>query len=145
VVDEVVSFYLKGEYDYVSNAHPPTFPDGLDTEVFSFAALERAWHEARLRSEHEHVTPYIREHPEIFRAGNLTHKEDLSGLRWTVDEPQDLEFVCTVFKRLGTSCGLAEVLSLLQKCPELLSLNTSIQRDKGYLKSLSEDGLLPRK
>ncbi len=141
IFDEVVNFYFKDNYDFVSNTHPPTFPDGLDTEVFSFKALERAWHEAQLHSEREHVTPYLYNHPEIFRLGNVTCSEDLSNLRCTVDEPRDLEFARAVFQRLGMSFGMAQVLNLLREVPELENLNAGIERDAGYKKSLREDGL----
>ena len=86
VIDRCISHFLAGSYDYVSNISPPTFPDGLDVEVFSFASLERAWREARWQSEREHVTPYIRNHPELFRIGNVQSGEDYSHRRWTVDD-----------------------------------------------------------
>ncbi len=73
ICDEVIGFYLQNKYDYVSNVRPPTFPDGIDVEVFSFLVLEKAWQEAKLKSEKEHVVPYIVNHPEIFKIGNLIH------------------------------------------------------------------------
>ncbi|PYO54903.1 MAG: acylneuraminate cytidylyltransferase, partial [Candidatus Rokuibacteriota bacterium] len=78
----VVEDYLahREEADYVSNVQPPTYPDGLDTEVFSATALERAWREARLPSDREHVTTYIRDRRNGFRIRNVIHGEDLSGL-----------------------------------------------------------------
>src|SRR5207245_2630068 len=82
-----------GELDYASNTQPPTFPDGQDTEVFSAAALARAWREARLPSEREHVTPYIWKHPDRFRLANVRHAADLARMRWTVDEAAELEVV----------------------------------------------------
>ena len=140
VVDDVVKCYVDGDYDYVSNTDPPTFPDGLDTEVFSFEALERAWREAKLQSEREHVTPYIRKHPELFRIGNVTYGEDLSSMRWTVDEPQDLEFVRAVYDHLESmSSGMADVLDVLKKHPELMEINAGIGRNEGYQKSVRED------
>lgn len=143
IVDDVVRCFVEGDYDYVSNTDPPTFPDGLDAEVFSFDALERAWREARWQSEREHVTPYMRKHPELFRIGNLTYEENLAGMRWTVDEPQDLEFVRAVYDHLGsTSFGMADVLDILKKRPELAEINASIGRNEGYQKSLREDRLI---
>ena len=69
IIDRVVKFFQSGEYDYVSNTRiEPTYPDGLDTEVFRYSALERAWREACLRSEREHVTPYIWKQPTLFRS-----------------------------------------------------------------------------
>lgn len=143
VVDDVIECYVEGDYDYVSNLNPPTFPDGLDTEVFSFDALVRARHEAKWRSEREHVTPYIRKHPELFCIGNVTCGQDLSDMRWTVDEPQDLAFVRTVYEHLKSlSSGMAEVLDVLKQHPELMGINVDIGRNEGYQKSVREDGLV---
>ncbi|MCG6537764.1 MAG: acylneuraminate cytidylyltransferase, partial [Syntrophales bacterium LBB04] len=112
VIDRVVRrFTEEGEgFDYVSNVIEYTYPDGLDTEVFSAQALERAWQEARLRSEREHVTPYLYNHPEIFHLANVNHCENISHLRWTVDEPEDLDFVRSLFKQFKDSyCGMEGV------------------------------------
>lgn len=143
VVDDIVKYYMEGDYDYVSNTAPPTFPDGLDAEVFSFQALERAWCEAKWQSEREHVTPYIRKHPELFRTGNVAYREDLSHMRWTVDEPQDLEFVRAVYSFLkNVSFRMTDVLNLLKKHPKLMEINAGIKRNEGYQKSVREDGLI---
>ncbi|MBI4789816.1 MAG: glycosyltransferase family protein [Chloroflexi bacterium] len=141
----VLARFLQGDVDYVCNTLPPTFPDGLDTEAFSFAALGRAWREARLTSEREHVTPYIWNHPAEFRIANVTHAVDLSRLRWTVDEPQDLEFVRAVYARLhcdgNPPFGMNDVLALLAREPTLTRINTGFARNEGYAKSLREDGI----
>ena len=145
VADDVVKCYVDGDYDYVSNASPPTFPDGLDIEVFSFEALERAWREAKWRSEREHVTAYMRKHPELFRFGNITYGEDLSSMRWTVDELQDLEFVRAVYDHLKSmSSGMADVLDVLKRHPEVMEINAGIGRNEGYQESVREDILLDR-
>lgn len=129
------------EMDYVSNTIEPTWPDGLDVEVFSREALERTWHEASLQSEREHVTPYIYKHPERFRIDQVKHSEDLSALRWTVDYPEDLTFVRSIYERLdrGDMFGMEEILGLLKSHPELRGLNKGFQRNEGYLKSLALD------
>jgi spore coat polysaccharide biosynthesis protein SpsF len=141
VIDQTVRYYLDGEFDYVSNALKPTFPNGLDAEVFSFAALDRAWREAALRSEREHVTPYIWKHPELFRLGSVEHDADLSAFRWTVDEPEDLELVREFYRHLGpaSTFGMAEILALLERHPELTGINARFKRNEGYQKSLRED------
>lgn len=146
VIDRVVSFFHSGEFDYVSNTLELSFPDGLDTEVIRREALERAWHEARLTSEREHVTAYICKHTELFRLANVRHEEDLSALRWAVDEPQDLEFVRRVYTYLGSSpsFGMAEVIALLRDNPELRSINAQFERNEGYQKSLREDTLIEK-
>ncbi len=143
VIDAVVRRFLKSEVDYACNTSPSTYPDGLDTEAFSFAALEKAWREAKLRSEREHVTPYFRNHPKIFRMCNVAHEQDLSTLRWTLDEPSDLEFVRAVYSYLrGRQFGMYDVLGLLEERPELKKINAGIARNEGLQKSLKEDELL---
>lgn len=140
VIDKVVSAFEDGNFDYVSNSVNRSYPDGLDTEVFSGAALERAWREARLNSEREHVTPYIWTHPELFRLGNVRHSEDLSHLRWTVDEPEDLMFVRALYHSLGAlPSGMAETIQLLKEHPELAGINQGFETNEGYEKSLRED------
>jgi spore coat polysaccharide biosynthesis protein SpsF (cytidylyltransferase family) len=135
----------QGAIDYASNTQPPTFPDGLDTEVFSSAALERAWREARLASEREHVTPYIWKQPDKFRVVNVTHDPNLSALRWTVDTAADLEFVRAVYARLGAgaeTAGMDDVLGLLGRHPELAALNRGSARNEGYVTSVRADRAL---
>lgn len=143
VIDRVVMVFQQGNYDYVANTMPCTYPDGLDVEVFSLAALEQAWHEARWQSEREHVTPYIRKHPESFQLGNVTYEEDLSGVRWTVDEAQDLDLVRAIYQRAeSTSFDMADVLKILERHPELARMNVGFERNEGYQKSLREDQLV---
>lgn len=142
VAKEVVDFYLKNDYDYVSNANPPTFPDGLDTEIFSFKSLERAWKNAQLPSEKEHVTPWIYKNPDKFKLGNLFSDKDLSRLRLTLDEEKDFILINEIYKELyhkNQNFGLKEILQLFEKKPELVEINQSIKRNEGYAKSLKED------
>ena len=105
VIDDVVRRFRESSADYVSNVRPPTFPDGLDVEVISRAALDRSAREAALPSEREHVAVYIAEHPELFSSENVAHEPDLSGMRWTIDYPDDLEFVRAVFRRFPRTRG----------------------------------------
>lgn len=144
IIDEVVGFYLqnKDKYDYVSNVRPPTYPDGMDVEVFSFAVLERAWKEAKLTSEREHVTAYIGNHPEIFKMGNVEYKKDVSKIRLTVDNKEDLVLVEKIFIALNKkneNFGLEDVLNVLDKNPEIAKINQNIKRNEGYEKSLKND------
>ncbi len=145
VVDRVVNFYKKNmdKFDYVDNVLPPTFPDGMDVEVFSFSALERAWREAKLPSEREHVDPYIIYHPEIFRLGSVRYKKDISNLRLTVDNPEDLTLVRDIFKFLykkNKRFSLEDILVLEKEHPEMFRVNRHLERSDGYLKSLAQDG-----
>lgn len=143
VIDKIVAAFHEGDYDYVSNSVERSFPDGLDTEVFSREALERAWREARLMSEREHVTPYIWKNPDLFRVGSVVHSEDLSALRWTVDEPQDLEFVRAIHAYLGIlPFSMTEAVHFLREHPELAEINRGFKANEGYRESLREDSLI---
>ncbi len=141
VIDLVVQSFLSGDCDYASNTIEPTYPDGLDTEVFRRAALERAWREAKLKSEREHVTPYIWKNPGLFRLLSVKNDADLSGLRWTVDEPQDLELARRIYGELSAAgmFGMDDVLEAFRLHPEWNGINTGFARNEGYDKSLRED------
>jgi len=143
IIDKTVEFFLENDLDYASTGRiQSTFPDGLDTEVFRFSALEKAWRESSLASEREHATPYIWKNPRIFKIGEFKNEKDLSYLRWTVDEEKDLNFVREVYKKLykkGEIFYMKDVISLIEKHSELLGKNKGIIRDEGYLKSLKED------
>jgi len=142
VIDLVVKAHAASGADYTTNTAPPTFPDGEDVEVFTFPALEKAWCKAVLPSEREHVTPFIRNHSRIFRLHSVKNKVDLSGKRWTLDDPKDFKFISAVYRALGSRglFGMAEILALLKKRPGLEKLNSGIARNQGYKKSLREDG-----
>jgi len=147
VVDQVIDLFLRSNFDYVSNGHPPTcsqtYPDGLDTEVFTFRSLKKAWEDATKLSDREHVTSYIWSHPESFRIGNLENENDLSQLRWTVDEKDDLKFVQELYRRLyeeGKVFYMGDILKTLNREPELKAINEGITRDEGYKKSVKKDG-----
>ncbi len=140
VIDRVIAAFMRGAFDYVSNIDPPTYPDGVDTEVFTFAALERAWREARLPSEREHVTPYLRAPHSGFRTANVVQANDASHLRWTVDEVADLAFVRAVYQAMRIPhFGMNDVLTLLRDKPHLHQINGQIARNQGYLRSLEAD------
>lgn len=142
VVAKVVQDFLDSDFDYVANNHPATYPDGLDTEVFSFAALEKAWKEAKLSSEREHVTPYIWKNPTIFKIKNVANDEDWSNERWTLDTKEDWEFLRKVVAECEQQtefCGMEEVLKIIKDNPEWRSINSIYDRDEGYAKSVKEE------
>lgn len=142
VIDAVVAHFLSSGADYASNVHPPTFPDGLDVEVMRFAALDAANASATLRSQREHVTPYIYGHPEAFTLSNLAHTSDLSHLRWTVDNPQDFELVSRIYGALYPAkpdFAMADVLALLERQPQLSAINADLKRNEGLAKSLADE------
>ena len=132
LVDEVIRQFKVSKVDYSSNAAPPTFPDGLDIEVFTFAALEKAAQETSNPFDHEHVTPYLRESGR-FKQACMQHSEDLSGLRWTVDEPADYDVVSRVFAHFSPDIHFSwqQVLQLQRSQPEIFTLNQNLIRNEG--------------
>lgn len=145
LTDKVIQRYLMGDCDYATNTLVQTFPDGLDVEVFSYTSLETAWKEARWASEREHVTPYISKNPDKFKLANVENSVNLSHLRWSVDEVEDMEFVRQIYKYLYKEAqifSMEDVLELLRKYPNLGKINQGIPRNEGYAKSLREDRII---
>lgn len=134
VIDAVVSLHIKDANAYTSNVHPPTWPDGLDVEVIRFDALEAAWREAEEPFEREHVTPFIVDRPERFKASCLRNDTDLSSLRWTVDEFEDLEVVRQIYEHLyeeDPTFDTAAILDLLTTHPDIAKGNSRHLRNSG--------------
>lgn len=132
LVDEAIRRYKAAGVDYFSNVVPPTYPDGLDIEVFTFKALEQASRETDKLFDHEHVTPYLRE-PGRFKTAAMQYAKDLSALRWTVDEPADFVVIEGVFKHFHprTDFTWGEVLDLQQQQPEIFNINQHLIRNEG--------------
>ena len=140
LVDDAVKLFNEGNYDYVSNCKPRSFPQGTEVEVFSFNALEKAWNEANKPLEREHVTPYFYNNPEKFTIFNITNQKDTSNLRWTVDRIEDLEFVRAIVLRIRKSPILMQdILQVLNNEPDIVNLNKNHVKDEGYIKSLEND------
>lgn len=145
-IDRVIAFYLDrpGEYDFVSNLHPATWPDGNDVEIMAFPALEQAWREAVRPMEREHTTPFIWERPERFRIGNVTMEDgmDLSmSHRFTIDYAADYAFISAVFDELYPSdplFGVRDILALLERRPELYKINEKFAGVNWYRHHLGE-------
>jgi len=117
--------------DYAGNHLPLTYPLGLNTEVFTKEALDKTASLAKLAYERAHVTIFMIEHPELFRVMNVPHSENFGYHRWTVDTPEDLEFMRQVYKRLaraGDSFSWTDVLTLLSDEPELMKINEGIEQ-----------------
>jgi glutamate-1-semialdehyde 2,1-aminomutase len=132
LVDEVIRRFLAANVDYYSNTNPPTYPDGLDVEIFTLKALEHASQVTSASFDREHVTPYLRK-PGNFRTASLQHNQDLSDLRWTVDEPDDLELIEKIFQYFHprTDFTWSEVLTMQSEQPELSNINQHIIRNEG--------------
>jgi glutamate-1-semialdehyde 2,1-aminomutase len=132
LVDEAILEFKKSDIDYLSNSWPPTYPDGLDVEVFGMHALERAATDAVELFDREHVTPYMR-NSGFFKTKSVINSEDLSDSRWTVDEPSDFELITKIFKHFSPDIFFSwkDVLGLQEKEPNIFAINKCINRNEG--------------
>ncbi len=134
LVDEAIRGFKAAGVDYFSNISPPTYPDGLDIEVCTFKSLEQASQETRKLSDREHVTPYLRESGR-FKTAAMQHSQDLSALRWTVDESADFAVIERVFLYFHprTDFTWGEVLRLQQHRPDIFNINEHLVRNEGAI------------
>ena len=145
VIDDVVTILQEGKYDYVATGLNPiyTFPDGISVEAFTFKALEQAYYEASLKSEREHVTPYIRKNSSLnggkFKLYNHINNKDYSHFRLTVDEAEDFELIKILVSELGDDRDWIDYVTYIEQHPELFNLNNKYDRNEGYKKSILND------
>ena len=142
VIDLVISQHLKSDADYTSNTLDIPYPDGQDVEVFKLESLNKAWKEARLASEREHVTPFIKLNEVDFNIKKVLSDEELSSMRWTLDEPEDLELITIIFKKLygkNKLFSMKDVINLYKEDKSLKEINKMHIREEGYRKSLEND------
>lgn len=133
VSSDIIEFFLNNieKYDYVSNTLERTYPRGIDTEVFTFKALEKAFAEASSKREREHVTPYIWDNVKLFRIYQFKNPIDYSDYRWTLDTSEDLELIRKIYSYfMDNSFNMMDVISLYNKYPELRAINESIEQKK---------------
>lgn len=135
VMDEVISLYInnRDKYDYVSNTLERTYPRGLDTEVFSMTALEKAYKEAGEQPDREHVTHYMYRRPEEFRLANSRSAADYSHHRWTVDTPEDFELIKRILQELypvNNRFTWLDVLNIINEQPEWVQINATVKQKK---------------
>lgn len=143
VIENAISIFRENDYDYVSNTINPTYPEGIDVEVFSFYALKKCFLEAMLSSEKEHVTPFLYKNPQLFKLHNFENETDLSNMRWTLDKPEDYIFIHKIYEELykkpNEIFSMQEVLDLVERNPELLDINGGHIRNEGYIKSVEAE------
>ncbi len=134
VTDQVIAAYLKDTSNIsgASNVVDRAYPRGLDTEVISFHALEQVWEKATQSHQREHVTAFIYEHPELFKMLSIKHDKNLSHLRWTVDEEDDLSFVREVYRAMAErgkeQFYLNDIVELLKQKPDLIKINSAVRQ-----------------
>lgn len=133
IIEDVILQYLDGNYDYVSNANIRSFPDGMDVQVFGINTLSDS-HKATTDPLHrEHVTLHIRQNPEKYRISNILAKEEyhFPELGLTLDTPEDFTLLKEIICHLEPKdqfFGLREVITLLEKFPDLRIINQHILR-----------------
>lgn len=142
VIDDFIN--LGADFDYFSNLHPATFPDGNDVEIMSYKALKRAFQEAQKPLEREHTTPFFWENPNQFKIGNYVWQTGLDysmSHRFTLDYPEDLEFIMQVYENLFNTnplFSLEDILKLLKDQPEIFELNKKLAGVNWYRNHLGE-------
>jgi len=133
IVDLVIRKHMNCNVDYTSNTLKRTYPLGLDTEVFNFSSLEKAYYEAKENYQREHVTVYFYENPNLFKLQNVENSINLSYLRWTVDEERDFQFVSEIYNRLYREDKIflmEDIIEVLKKEPHLIEINKDVKQKK---------------
>jgi len=139
IIDESIKEFLDNDSDYLANCINPIYPDGFDVEVFSYQALKTAYKEATKLSQKEHVTPYIRDSGK-FKIRHLDKKPIYPNWRLTVDEKEDFILINKIFEYFNNnSFSFEDIINFLEQNKELLKINSHINRNEGYLKSLKGD------
>lgn len=146
IIDQVLQYYIShsGKYDYVSNLHPASWPDGNDVEIMSMETLKNAWENATRDFEREHTTPYIWENPNLFRIGSVVWDTGLdysTTHRWTLDYPEDFDFIKKVYEELyptNNLFSLKDILNLLTHKPEIALLNNQHAGEYWYKNHLND-------
>jgi spore coat polysaccharide biosynthesis protein SpsF len=140
IIDEIYKRFSKDKYDFYSLSG--SFPDGLDCSIISLNALKKAWKSAKLKSEREHVSPYIEKNTELFKTGGYEKFNNMGHIRITLDEKKDFELLKHIFDNLYTKNSIIKskkVINFLNDNKDLLNINSKITRNEGYLKSLKND------
>ena len=134
LLDQMLEIYINGDFDYLSNTLPPTYPDGLDIEIFSSKCLEEAYRASSSKYQREHVTPWIKENKN-YSISNKENQDDFSSLRWTVDESEDLEVIKKVIDNFNGKSDFSweEVIELENKKPEIFKANKMFKRNEGSI------------
>mgnify|MGYP000716508216 CR=1 FL=1 len=135
IIDEVINILISENLDFAYNNYPPSFPEGLDTEVFTFRALEKAYQSTNDPFELEHVTQFFYRNPQLFKQKNFSFKKNISNLRWTIDTEKDLEMARAVYKFLYKENEiflLNDILSLLEKENWIEKINLDTERSTMY-------------
>ncbi|WP_445479404.1 cytidylyltransferase domain-containing protein [Lysinibacillus irui] len=133
VVDKTIQYFIDNNFEYVSNTVERTYPRGLDTEIFTFAALEIAYNEAVLKRDREHVTAYFYTNPDIFKISSVRNEIDYSKYRWTVDTEEDFQLIKNIIENLYSNnpqFTLHDTVQLMETNPDWFNINAHIEQKK---------------
>lgn len=133
VVNKTITYFMDNNFDYVSNTVDRTYPRGLDTEVFTFAALEKAHKEAVIERDREHVTAYFYTNPDIFKIAGVRNEVDYSKYRWTVDTEEDFQLIENIIENLyseNPQFTLYDTVKLMEANPDWFYINAHIEQKK---------------
>lgn len=136
IIDKAVCTLIETKSDFVCNNNPPTYPEGLDVEVFTMEALDKAEQNSSSEFEREHVTQYFYRNPSSFKIINISHTDNLSYLRWTIDTDKDFLMTQRVYSQLyhneSTIFHMNDILDLLKQQPEIAEINSMVARSEMY-------------
>lgn len=147
IIDRAIQIFKDNHADFVTNHFEPTYPEGLDVEVYSIYALKKSWKEAKLLSEREHVFPYIQNNQDQFKIINFKQEKDYSHLRWTIDYECDYEMTKLIYDYLYEEKPIflqQDILQLLEKYPELAEMNSHIHRKEGVNRTKANDRIVKK-
>ena len=148
IIDRVVAKHLRTKADYTGNTVVDSYPDGYDCEIASFDALEKSHRKAVLLSEREHLTQYIKKRPKVFKIESVSRKDDLSKMRLTVDNREDLRLIRIIFNALyckNKYFTLEDVLEFMATNSHLYKINGHIENNLGLKLSLQNDQSIKNK
>ena len=137
IVDKVIRFHFKKKNEITSNSHEPTFPDGMDIEIFSFNSLKNAWKKAKSNDDKEHVTPFIKRN---YLVSLFKNEIDYSNIRITLDEAEDFELIYSIVKNFKSNIYFSfnDILNFYKKKKKLFEINKHIKRDEGRYMSKND-------
>jgi len=137
IIDQVVDLFFNQSLDFAYNNNPPSFAEGLDTEIFTFDALKKANRESQDDFEREHVTQFFYRNPDIFKQANFQNSFDYSYLRWTIDTEDDMEMTKIVYENLYNKNKIflsSDILNFIEKRADVPEINLNVKRSAMYNK-----------
>lgn len=145
VISRALVQFKAEKLDYLSNYDPPTFPEGLDVNIVSVAAVKRAYAEAIAPSQRIHPFSFLTHHPELFKLGNFVNDQDLSEMHWSLDFPEDIEFIRYVYEKLEpgeSAISMKSVLALIASDARAHTLNEKIRKPKSLHAFWNSPGII---